>query len=79
VLAIRRNSPFAGDSFRFFLASYLAFRLAVDFLKPEPPVLAAGLTSIQWACLAGIGYYGFVLTARSWRRDDRPDSPLPLL
>jgi len=79
VIAIRRQSPFEGDSFRFFLASYLAFRFAVDFLKPEPHVIAAGLTSIQWACLAGIGYYGFVLTSRTWRRDDWPDSPLPLL
>jgi phosphatidylglycerol:prolipoprotein diacylglycerol transferase len=45
-----------GDSFRLFLASYLAFRFTIDFLKPDPHAIAAGLTSIQWACLMGIGY-----------------------
>jgi prolipoprotein diacylglyceryltransferase len=55
--------PFqSGDRFRLFLASYLAFRLAVDFLKPEPPPILFGLSAIQWACVAGLTYYGLVLS-----------------
>ncbi|MDX2179675.1 MAG: prolipoprotein diacylglyceryl transferase [Bryobacteraceae bacterium] len=45
-----------GDEFKLFLASYLAFRLAIDFLKPGFPV--AGLTAVQWICVAGVLYYG---------------------
>lgn len=62
-----------GDRFRLFLASYLAFRLAVDFLKPEPPPLWLGLSAIQWACVAGMLYYGLVLS-----NDDR-NATLPFL
>jgi prolipoprotein diacylglyceryltransferase len=51
-----------GDRFRIFLASYLLFRFAVDFLKPDPPPFALGLSAIQWACLAGLLYYALVLT-----------------
>ncbi len=41
-----------GARFRIFLASYLGWRLAIDFLKPQP--LVYGLNVIQWSCLAGI-------------------------
>jgi prolipoprotein diacylglyceryltransferase len=44
-----------GSAFRIFVAGYLLFRLAVDFAKPDPPMLAGGLTALQWACVAGIG------------------------
>lgn len=53
-----------GDRFRLFLVSYLAFRLAIDFLKPYPRPILAGLTAIQWACLAGIAYYASVFARR---------------
>ena len=53
-----------GDKFRVFMTSYLAFRVAVDFLKPEPRVLAGGLTAIQWACVAGLVYYATVFARR---------------
>jgi prolipoprotein diacylglyceryltransferase len=46
----RPHAP--GILFRAFLAAYLAWRLAIDFLKPEPHV--AGLNMIQWACVAGL-------------------------
>jgi prolipoprotein diacylglyceryltransferase len=62
-----------GDRFRIFLASYLAFRLAVDFLKPDPPAIALGMSAIQWACVAGLLYYGLVFA-----NDDRHAS-LPFL
>jgi phosphatidylglycerol:prolipoprotein diacylglycerol transferase len=62
-----------GDAFRVFLASYLLFRLAVDFLKPDPRPILLGLTAIQWACVAGLLYYGNVLS-----HDDR-HAALPFL
>ncbi len=56
-----------GDRFRAFVVGYLLLRVALDFLKPPfgpvaPGELAPGrwgaLTAIQWACLAGVAYYG---------------------
>lgn len=44
-----------GDRFKLFVVAYLAFRLGVDLLKPG--VTVYGLTVIQWACVAGLGYY----------------------
>jgi prolipoprotein diacylglyceryltransferase len=41
-----------GARFRIFLGSYLAWRVVIDFLKPQP--LIHGLNLIQWSCLAGI-------------------------
>ncbi|MEP6769595.1 MAG: prolipoprotein diacylglyceryl transferase family protein [Acidobacteriota bacterium] len=53
-----------GLKFALFLSAYLAFRLAIDFLKPEPPPLAAGLTAIQLACIAGLIYYSAIIPRR---------------
>jgi phosphatidylglycerol:prolipoprotein diacylglycerol transferase len=44
-----------GALYRYFLTSYLAWRLAVDFLKPG--VHFAGLTPLQWACAAALTWY----------------------
>jgi prolipoprotein diacylglyceryltransferase len=41
-----------GARFRIFLAGYLSWRFAIDFLKPQP--LVAGMNLIQWACIAGL-------------------------
>ena len=41
-----------GRIFRGFMAAYLAWRLAIDFLKPQP--LVNGMNLIQWACVAGL-------------------------
>lgn len=41
-----------GARFRIFLAAYLAWRIAIDFLKPQPLIL--GLNLIQWTCVAGL-------------------------
>lgn len=70
---VRRRSTHEGDAFRVFLASYLAFRVAVDFLKPEPHPIALGLTAIQWACVAGLIYYASVLA------NDHRHAALPFL
>ena len=45
-----------GARFRIFLAAYLAWRIAVDFLKTQP--LVHGLNMIQWACVAGLATLG---------------------
>ena len=54
-----------GARFRTFMTAYLAFRFFVDFLKPEPPPLAGGLTAIQYACLAGLAYYAAIVLRRT--------------
>ena len=41
-----------GTRFRVFLGGYLAWRIAIDFLKPQP--LIEGMNLIQWSCVAGI-------------------------
>jgi prolipoprotein diacylglyceryltransferase len=46
----RPHTP--GIVFRAFLAGYFAWRLGIDFIKPEPH--AAGMSVIQWACVAGL-------------------------
>jgi prolipoprotein diacylglyceryltransferase len=46
-----------GDVFKLFMTVYFGFRVAVDFLKPEPAILF-GLTSLQWASVAVLLYYG---------------------
>jgi phosphatidylglycerol:prolipoprotein diacylglycerol transferase len=71
-VALRRVSR-DGDRFRIFLGSYLLFRFASDFLKPEPPATLAGLSAIQWACVAGVLYYVAVLS------DDHRHPALPFL
>jgi len=70
---VRRRSSHAGDAFAVFLASYLLFRLSVDFLKPDPARHFAGLTAIQWACVAGLLYYSIVLS------NDERSTPVRLL
>src|SRR5207244_12744019 len=62
-----------GDSFRIFLSSYLAFRLAVDFIKPEPKPILLGMSAIQWACVAGLIYYALVFS------NDQRSAAVPLL
>jgi phosphatidylglycerol:prolipoprotein diacylglycerol transferase len=57
-----------GARFRIFLAGYLAWRIAIDFLKPQPLVL--GMNVIQWICVAGLGVLGLLgwFDLRSARR-----------
>ena len=50
-----------GRIFQSFMIAYLALRLVVDAIKPEVAV-ALGLSSLQWAALAGLVYY-----AHDWR------------
>ena len=45
-----------GNTFKLFTASYLAFRLVVDTIKPGA-ALFLGLTAIQLVCVFGLVYY----------------------
>jgi phosphatidylglycerol:prolipoprotein diacylglycerol transferase len=45
-----------GGLFKLFMAAYLGWRLAVDFIKPADATLL-GMSAIQLACLAGLAYY----------------------
>ncbi len=56
ILGFSRRAHRDGDLFKLFMVGYFAFRLCVDFLKPEVRVLA-GLSSIQWACILMLLYY----------------------
>jgi phosphatidylglycerol:prolipoprotein diacylglycerol transferase len=55
LVAAAPRLPFAGDRFKLFMLSYLAFRFAIDFIKPAARI--GGLSAIQWAALAAIAYY----------------------
>jgi len=44
-----------GDLFRVFMIVYMAWRVAVDFLKPDPTW--AGLSAIQWCAAAAVVWY----------------------
>jgi len=71
LLPLTRLARREGDAFRIFLSSYLLFRLFVDFLKPDPRAIFGGLTSLQWACVAGLLYYGALQFIPSAARDQR--------
>jgi phosphatidylglycerol---prolipoprotein diacylglyceryl transferase len=52
-----------GRLFRMFMFAYLAFRVAVDAIKPGLPV-ALGLTALQWACVIGALYSAWLLSRK---------------
>jgi phosphatidylglycerol---prolipoprotein diacylglyceryl transferase len=68
LLAVMISRPWKlreGARFGIFLASYLVWRVGIDFLKPQP--LMDGLNLIQWSCLGGLVLLGmdwFVLARR---------------
>jgi phosphatidylglycerol---prolipoprotein diacylglyceryl transferase len=49
-----------GSRFKVFMVSYLAFRLMIEFIKPNE-FYRFGLCSIQIACIFGLFYYWKVL------------------
>jgi prolipoprotein diacylglyceryltransferase len=57
VLALRMRHGIPGDGrlFRLFMATYLGWRFLVGFLQPAWTI--AGLSVIQWACVAGLLHY----------------------
>jgi phosphatidylglycerol:prolipoprotein diacylglycerol transferase len=79
VAKLRRSMPCAGDTFKVFFASYLAFRFAAEFIKPPFGTLQSPLehnvtridlygstvTGIQIACLLGLTYYLLIAARRA--------------
>jgi prolipoprotein diacylglyceryltransferase len=51
LVSVKTKLP-EGARFRIFLGSYLAWRIVIDSLKPQP--LIEGMNLIQWSCVAGI-------------------------
>ncbi len=62
IVWLSRRPHREGDLFKCYFVAYLAFRFAVDFLKPEVRVFA-GLSSIQLASLIALLY---VIVDRHW-------------
>jgi prolipoprotein diacylglyceryltransferase len=54
LLAMRQPYP-QGDIFKMFMVGYNGWRLAIDFIKPDPRFW--GMNSIQWVCLAVLLFY----------------------
>jgi prolipoprotein diacylglyceryltransferase len=54
-VALSRIRVEEGGRFRLFLLTYCAWRVFVDFLKPGIPF--AGMTILQWCCLAAVLWY----------------------
>jgi phosphatidylglycerol---prolipoprotein diacylglyceryl transferase len=52
---MRKHPHREGDLFKGFMIGYFGFRLLIDYLKPG--VSFAGLTMIQWVCVATLMYY----------------------
>jgi len=64
LLRSTRRIPQTGDLFKAFMVAYLAFRFAIDWIKPEPRPLL--MSAIQWACVLGLLHYAPDL--RRWLR-----------
>lgn len=65
-LASRGPISAPGARFRRWLGGYLAWRLLTEPLRTQP-VLAAGLTAIQWACVLGLAALGIESILRRTR------------
>jgi prolipoprotein diacylglyceryltransferase len=57
-----------GDVFRWFMVSYMGFRVLVDAIKPEVRIFL-GMSSLQWAALITALYYGWELRSGRSRLD----------
>lgn len=55
LLRMLRRPHQNGDVFKAFMVSYMAWRLAIDSLKPGVRIF--GLSGIQWACVGMLIYY----------------------
>ncbi|WP_345121088.1 prolipoprotein diacylglyceryl transferase family protein [Hymenobacter antarcticus] len=55
----RRGRLADGRRFQLFLSGYLLFRLLVKAYQAHGGTAGAGAHGVQWACVAGLGYYGW--------------------
>jgi phosphatidylglycerol:prolipoprotein diacylglycerol transferase len=60
-----RRHMFSGHLIKLYIISYLVYRFATEFIRPEPK-LWQGLTGYQWAALLLLSAFGWL-----WYRDSR--------
>lgn len=68
LVAMRRRGMFPGQLVKLYILTYLAYRFATEFIRPEAR-LWLGLTGYQWACLPLAALFLWL-----WRRDARRPS-----
>ena len=69
-----RRGIWRGQLIKFYILTYLAYRFATEFIRPEPRLLA-GLTGYQWAAIALAPLFAWL-----WWRDTRtPALPQPAM
>jgi len=61
--ALDGRLPREGDLFKVYLAGYAVTRFGLEFFRDHNG--AAGLSTAQWACLAGLGWVAWSLRSRS--------------
>lgn len=61
-LVLWRNMMFPGQLFKFYLIAYMTYRFFTEWLRPEPQ-FALNLTAYQWATLAAIPLFVWLV----WR------------
>jgi phosphatidylglycerol:prolipoprotein diacylglycerol transferase len=62
---MRGRGLFRGQLIKLYIITYLFYRFATEFLRPEPQIFA-GLTGYQWATIALVPVF-----AGLWARDAR--------
>ena len=68
--AFARRPRESGDAFKLFMVAYFAFRLLVDFLKPETRF--GGLSALQWISVGVLIYYARFVRRRAEAMFARP-------
>jgi phosphatidylglycerol---prolipoprotein diacylglyceryl transferase len=63
----RQFARVPGLRFKWFLAGYLMWRVAIDFLKPVPAPYPLGLSGLQWLSLVFLAGYLPVVVAQTRR------------
>ena len=55
-----KRKMFPGQLFKIYLISYMTYRFATEWIRPEP-TFALGLTAYQWAALAAIPLFAWLI------------------
>ncbi|GAA4422298.1 prolipoprotein diacylglyceryl transferase [Bremerella cremea] len=64
-----KKKCFPGQLFKIYLIAYMTFRFFTEWLRPEP-TFAWGLTAYQWAAIAAIPLFAFLI----WRDQQQLDA-----